>query len=230
MLSVYSPLSLRSLSCGIFLALLCLPACMTGPEEQPEEMGSTESAYSGPIPDMVSISAPPDAVGSWHQPDSEGTFDQYGYCGATAAANLLRWYDKEVSPQTAIDDGCWSWIGTTASDLGEYFEENHSELGCSYKTLDFYADSLATLRDSLSAGKPVIIQFMTGSLNAHWVTAIGVQGAGADPKIVVMSWGGFYTLQWSKLQDAWRRAWGGYYPYIICDAVSPKASALHVDR
>jgi len=219
----------RSLSCGIFLALLCLPACTPAPEIV-EQMGSTESAYSGPIPDMVGISAPADAVASWAQPDSEGTFDQYGYCGATAASNLLRWYGKEVSPSSAIDDGCWSYIGTRAPTLAAYLKRHHSELGCSYETLGFYDDGLATLRQSLEAGRPVIVQFMTGSLNAHWVTVIGVQGAGDDPQIVVMSWAGFYTLQWSRLQDAWRRAWGGYYPHIVCDSVSPLATAIHVDR
>ncbi|MBX3231761.1 MAG: hypothetical protein KIT84_42720 [Labilithrix sp.] len=222
--------ALRFLPCGIFLALLCLPACTVAPELEEEEPASTESAYFGTIPDMVPISAPAGAVASWAQPDSEGAFDQYGYCGATAASNLLRWYGKEVAPRRAIDDGCWSYVGTTPSTLAAYLRDKHSELDCSYRTLDFYADGLATLRRSLEAGRPVIIQFMTGSLNAHWVTAIGVRGAGDDPEIVVMSWAGFYTLQWSRLQDAWRRAWGGYYPHVICDAVSPLAAALHVDR
>lgn len=210
------------------LVVAILSACATTTDDTSDPVDDTSSAYTGPIPDMIGTTAPADAVASWNQPDSEGYFDQYGYCGATAAANLLRWYGSETSPRDAIDNGCWSYIGTRAPTLAAYLKKAHPELGCQYKTLGFYDDAFATLRHALESGHPVVLEFMTGKLNAHWVTAIGIQSADHDPKIVVMSWGGYYTLEWSKLQDAWRRAWGGYYPYIACDATIANASALHV--
>ena len=36
--------------------------------------------------------------------------------------------------------------------------------------------------------------------------------------------------QWSTFGDAWRNAWGGYYPHVVCNAVSGGAQALHVDK
>lgn len=205
--------------------LLPLTACAVQQQEE-EPQGTTNAAFTGRIPEMVETTAPRGAPRSWQQPDSEGLFGRFGYCGATAAANLLGWYRQNVSPRQAIDGGCWSNIGTLPSSIANYLSTSFPDLGCAAGTLPYEADSLASLRNAVGRGHPVLIEFMTGGLDAHWVTVIGFQGAGNNPKVVVMSWGGFYTIQWDALQDAWRHAWGGYYPYIICRAVSPMRSAL----
>ena len=213
---------LTFVACSILIA-----ACATSTEVEDEPIGeSAESAYSGRLATLTQINRPSGVVDSWSQPDSEGILGQNGYCGATAASNLLRWYGRDVSPRQAIDGGCWSYIGTRAPTLANYLREKQPDLGCWYGTMSWDADALTNLRTALAGGRPVVIQFMTGALNAHWVTVIGVRGAGADPTIVVMSWGGYYTTQWSDLQNAWRRAWGGYYPYVMCQGVSGHARAL----
>jgi hypothetical protein len=191
---------------------------------------SGESAFTGAIPSLVRTRQPAGTPASWPQPPSTGIVEQNGYCGATAAANLLSWYGREVSPATAIDQGCWSYVGTRPETVEAFLDHHHADLGCSYEKLPATADALGWLRGTLTAGKPVVVEFMTGELNAHWVTIVGVQGTGYDPKIVLMSWGRYYTTQWSLFEGAWRHAWGGAYPHVTCSAASPRAGALHVDK
>jgi hypothetical protein len=79
-------------------------ACGAGESELPEEdVGAAAEAYSGTIATLVDTPAPRGAPSSWSQPDSEGIVGQNGYCGATAASNLLGWYNLRVSPREAID-------------------------------------------------------------------------------------------------------------------------------
>jgi hypothetical protein len=193
--------------------------------------GSTQ-AYSGVVPDMNALEDEWNgAPKSWAQPESEGVFglQNFGYCGATAAANLLRWYGREVTPRKAIDDGCWSWIGTRPKQLAYYLQSKHADLGCQLSRMTWDADALKGIRNGLRGGRPFAIVFMTGALNAHWVTVVGVEGEGRDPKIIVASWGRYYWLQWSKLQPAWRNSYNGPYPFIMCRDRSPHAGVIKVD-
>jgi hypothetical protein len=201
------------------------------PSSEEESAGaSSEAAFTGVIPSLGRAKPPADMPASWDQPDSTGVLGQNGYCGATAAANLLRWYGREVSPADAIENGCWSYVGTRPETIGAYFANHQPDLGCRYEKLPETADALGYLRTTLAAGKPVIVEFMTGALNAHWVTVVGVYGKGADPKLVVMSWGHYYMTQWSLFEGAWRHAWGGAFPHVACDAVSTLAHALYINK
>lgn len=221
---------------AVALLTTCAAACAATDEPAADDdegatgTSSSEAAFTGAIPSLTRTKRPASTPASWVQPASTGAFGQNGYCGATAAANLLRWYGREVSPSDTIRDGCWSYVGTRAQTLAAYFTNHQADLGCRYETLDYEANALAHLRATLASGRPVVLEFMTGALNAHWVTVIGVQGSGDDPQIVVMSWGDYYTARWSTLDHAWRNAWGGYYPHVVCNAVSPGAQALHVDK
>jgi len=212
---------------AIAIAIAACGANDTTGDDADNGEASTE-AYTGTIATLVRTPAPPGMPGSWDQPDSEGILGQNGYCGATAAANLLHFYGKEVSPRQAIDAGCWSWVGTTATDLARYFKKSFPELGCYRGRMPWDADALQNLRNALAIGKPVAVQFMTGALNAHWVTVVGVHGEGEHPELVVMTWGHFAKVKWDDFKDAWRHAWGGYYPYVMCEAVSPNAKALFI--
>jgi hypothetical protein len=207
---------------------LLTAACTTATDDSEEEsaVGETSDAYTGRLATLEPTSRPRGAPESWNQPDSEGVLGQNGYCGATAAANLLRWYGREVSPRQAINDGCWSYIGTRPSTLAAYLRNKHPDLDCRYGTMAWNADALQNLKNALAGGRPVVIEFMTGGLNAHWVTVIGVRGEGANTSLVVESWGGYYTVKWNDIQDAWRRAWGGYYPYIMCQGQTAHANVL----
>jgi hypothetical protein len=223
-----SPLRFLVRSLTLAASTSLIVACSVTTEEE-DPVGQTDAAYTGPIASLTDTDAPPGAPGSWDQPDSEGIVGQNGYCGATAAANLLHWYGKEVSPRQAIDGGCWSYIGTRPAQLGKYMKNTYPDLGCAYGTMDYDADALGNLRAALAVGRPVVVEFMTGSLNAHWVTVIGVRGAGEHPELVLMTWGRFVTAKWDDFKDAWRRAWGGYYPYVMCQAISPLKSALFTE-
>jgi hypothetical protein len=228
-----------TLQLPLFLRALALATCTVtvaacGATDATEEEGeddtaevAADSAYTGSLATLKDTPAPPGMPKSWAQPDSEGIFSQYGYCGATAAANLLGFYGKNVSPQQAIDGGCWSHIGTTASRLGKYMKA-YPELGCWNGRMAYDADALGNLRTALAGGRPVIVQFMTGKVEAHWVTIVGVRGEGDHPEVVMMTWGKYKTAKWDDFKDAWRRGWGGYYPYVMCQAASPMKSALFV--
>jgi hypothetical protein len=212
--------------------LLSGSGCASTEEEEAvgEDVGEANEAYTGRVAEMKRIGRSyPGAPASWAQPDSDGTFDEKGYCGATAAANLLRWYQKDVSPDQAIADGCWSVIGTRPATLARYLQKHHASLGCALHKMDRDADALAGVRASLRAGKPLVVLFMTGYLNAHWVTIMAVEGRGPDPNLVVMSWAGFYRIKWSEFQAPWRAAYSGPYPHIQCSARSPLADKIRVD-
>jgi hypothetical protein len=212
-------------------ASACTSADSTETEEEDQVEGNAQ-AYSGVVPDMNVIGPSWNgAPASSAQPESEGVFglENFGYCGATAASNLLRWYGKEVTPRKAIDDGCWSWIGTRPKQLAYYLQSKHPELGCSLGKMTWNADALAGVRNGLRGGRPIVIVFMTGALNAHWVTIVGVEGTGPDPKIIVASWGKYYWVQWSKLQPAWRGSYNGPYPFVMCRDQSPHAGKLKVE-
>jgi hypothetical protein len=208
------------------VALIGLPACASTTGEAIDFSEQALATY----PVLEAVDRPAGAPFAWGQPASEGYFGQYGYCGATAAANLLRWYDREVSPESAIADGCWSAIGTFPSDMSAYLRKHHASLDCYYQAMWLTSDALAGLRDALAVGRPVIIMYMTDALNAHWVTVTGVHGTNDDPDIIVMSYGAYWKLRWSALKSAWRNAYGGPYPYVMCNASSPHAASLESGR
>jgi hypothetical protein len=203
-----------------------LVACVSTTEE---EIDTTAQAI-GTYPALEAIDRPSGAPPPWDQPPSEGTFGQYGYCGATAAANLLLWYGRTVSPTRAIEDGCWSAIGTFPGDMAAYLKKHHASLDCYYQWMWPWSDALAGLRNALAVGRPVIVEFMTDTFNAHWVTVTGIRGGGDDPDVIVMSWGRYHKIRWSTLKSAWRNAYGGPYPYVMCNASSPRADALENGR
>ncbi len=217
------------------LAILCalvVPACASVEDDaQGEETEQTDQAYSGPVPDLYGTSAPRNAPRSWPQPPSEGAFGKNGYCGATAAANTLAWYGRNVSPRQAIDDGCWSFIGTKPQHLAAYMQDKHADLGCSYQRFNRNGDALAYVKSILRSGRPLMIEYMVGGLNAHWVTVVGVRGQGRDTNLIVMSDGGYYTAKWETMNDAWKNGWGGPFPHVVCNAPvrGPRAQGLTVE-
>lgn len=131
-----------------------------------------------------------------------------------------------MSPPDAIARGCRSYVGT----LGAFVERDQPDLGCRYEKLPIGSDALPWGRSTLAHGKPIVVEFMTGSLNAHWVTIVSELGKGADPKLIFTSWGRYYEARWSVFDDAWRDAWGGPYPHVTCTAASPFARVMRVDQ
>ncbi len=215
----------------LIVCAVVLSACTTDSAADDDAVEQTEQAYSGPVPGLEGTRAPRNAPSVWPQPPSEGLFGQYGYCGATAAANTLAWYGPRVSPRQAIDNGCWSAIGTTPSHLAQYMQNNHGDLGCSYERFDRNGDALGYLKSLLTAGRMVMIQYMVGRLNAHWVPVVGVRGRGTNTRLVVMSDGGYYTAEWEKMKEAWKNGWGGPFPHVVCNArvTGPRAQGLWVE-
>ncbi len=193
------------------LALTLGAACAA--PAQDEATGTDEGALqSAPLAeaDMVPYPKLAGMPAVWDQPDSTGVFDERGKCGPTAVANLVRLYGIELSPEEADQEGVHWWIGTRGLSIRDWFEEKHPELGC---TLEHPTDGPAFLREHLANGQPVLVWFnMEGGLSSHWVTAVGVVG----DRVVVMSWGRYYTIPMAKLDAAWRNVYWIRRPSIVC--------------
>jgi hypothetical protein len=197
------------------LVALAVVGCSGAAETEADT--STSEAIAISI-DEETAPRPKGGPESWVQPPSDGYFGQWGYCGATAAANLFRWYGREVAPREAVDKGCWSYIaGTFPGTLRSCMNAIEPDLECALASASL-TDPLGTLRGELAGGHPVIILYMTGVVEAHWVVVTGIEGEGHDRKIVAMSDGRYIAMKWSQLAPAWGLAYDGPFPMISCQA------------
>jgi len=198
------------------------PADEAGAEGEVEEVADNVDALrSGGFSsaDMVKIPAPAGMPEPWDQPASTGWFGMNGKCGPTAVANMLRLYGREVSPAQAEGEGVRWIIGTTTWRIRRYFDSHQADLGCTFEQPE---DGAAFLRQELGAGHPVMIMYNVeeGHLQAHWVTAVALEGSGDDEHAIVMSWGRYYKMPLAPLVEAWRRVYGRRHPAVVCDQAS----------
>jgi hypothetical protein len=204
------------------VGLLALGGCSgAAAAEEEEAAGATADELQSPPlaeSDMKRIAAPAGMPAVWAQPDSTGVFDERGKCGPTAVANTLRLYGiTNVSPAQADADGVHWWIGSRGINIEEYLQEKQPQLGCS---LEHPQNGPAFLRSHVDAGHPVMVWFNMagGFLGSHWVTVVGHRGSGAAEVAIVMSWGAYYTIPMSKLDEAWRNVYAIRRPSVVCSA------------
>jgi hypothetical protein len=202
----------------VALALLFVSGCEASNEEIEDSEETTGAIGSGSIrEEVVGRSFP---VRVWPQPPDEGWFGQYGYCGPTAVANLLRLHGIEKSPRTAIDQGCWSFIGTSPGVMVRYLQREHPSLDCDHRVVPGNANPLDVLRVLLDADHPPIILFGNGGLKSHWVVVTGVSVDKRGTWVEYMSEGDFVASRWTDLQPRWESVYGFRYPLIACAATS----------
>lgn len=205
----------------LLLVLLASTACAVPEPDTEEAEGSSESALGGTAGNIPYEAVPRSfPVQVWPQPPAEGIFGQNGYCGATAVANLLRLYRIEKSPRTAVDEGCWSLIGTTVSDMVAYLDDKHGDLGCSRRYVGAGRSALDVLREHLRSNRPTIVLFKDGRIVSHYVVVVGVTRDGSDPWVEYMDSGSYYRSRWSDLEPRWSSVYGMGYPMIACDRPS----------
>lgn len=209
----------RLLACS--LAALPLVACAAEEEQAAEEEEIPAEAQAGELrsaqlaeADMTKIPNPPGMMRPWDQPDSTGWFGERGKCGQTALANLVGLYGVQLSPQEAEARGVYSVIGTRGTPIRNYLRDNHPGFGCS---IQHPTDGPGYLRSHIRSGHPVLVWFNTaGFYTSHWVPAVGIVGSGADERVIVMSWGRYYSIPMNKLEEAWRNVYGMRRPSIVC--------------
>lgn len=208
------------LTLGFVAALLT--ACATEVDDEAPAEATADELQSSPLPDgeMKAIPTPAGMPKPWDQPDSTGWFDERGKCGPTAVANVLKLYGINVSPDEADRDGVHWIVGSRGINVEGYFDAKFPNLHCS---LEHPEDGPAFLRSQIKSGHPVMVWFNTGGsfLSSHWVTAVGLQGTGASERVVVMSWGRYYTISMSKLDAAWRNVYLIRRPSVVC---TPKST------
>ena len=211
---------------AVSLAAFALTACATesDSDSDDENVGETnDELRSAPLgeSDMVQIPTPANMPAVWKQPDSEGWRGARGKCGSTALANELRLYSIEKSPDELDDAGVHFVVGTLQWEIERWLKKNHPELGC---RTSYPWDGAKALRGQLDAGHPVMVWFNLGggTLESHWVTAVGHHGSGDDEKVVVMSWGRYYEIPMKKLDDASKWVYGMRHPTVICSEATDK--------
>lgn len=209
-----SPLGILA---ACLVTALALPACVAEEGSEPVVEETSDELRSAAL-DAAFMKKYPQPAGMpkpWDQPDSTGWFDERGKCGPTAVANLLKLYKINVSPQEADTDGVNWIVGTRGTQIRDYLEDYHPQLGCK---IEHPTDGPAFLRSKLASGQPVLVWYNTsGFMQSHWVTAVGTVGSGANELVIVMSWGRYYSIPMAKLDEAWSNVYGLRRPSIVCN-------------
>jgi hypothetical protein len=125
---------------------------------------------------------------SWDQPDSDGVCGYWGYCGPTAASNIVSMVcGGSICPRD-LADTCFSWApGTTPANLARALSEVPgcgTWEACAYD-LD-HPDPLSELERSLPV--PVLLDWK-GNTVMHWVTVVGVQRQTGVCRVTFNHWG-----------------------------------------
>lgn len=214
---------------GLLLGAVMTTACAASDVDDAPPVDSTDDDFtllqSAPLEesDMKPVATPKGMPKPYDQPDSTGWFGEHGYCGPTAVANtLLLYWEGDVTPQEAYDDGVHFLIGTMGTQIVNYMSKYHPELGCSIQHPD---NGAAFLRQQIDGGHPVMVWFnMAPGPDSHWVVAVGHQGTGAAEQVIVMSWGRYYAIPMSKLVAAWKEVYGLKSPSVVC---ADKTTLIH---
>ena len=171
---------------------------------------------------LIPIDKPEQMPDVWNQPRATR---MDGKCGITANSNLLRLYGIEKSPSSLDIRKYRSWGPGLRCDK---FASNMSELsGIEFKdkTIKGQEKPIDVLKDLVKNGKPVAIEYMTGTTTAHWVIVTDVKDTKEGPELTVQSWGRYYKVKFSEIDDAWKRGYGGPYPYVVADKAMPPRPA-----
>lgn len=202
---------------AVITATTLLACASDTPEADDNAATSTdEDLRSAPLgdSDMVPIATPGGMPKPWDQPDSTGYFEEHGKCGPTALANELLLYGISKTPETLYDQGVQFVVGTLPWEIEGWIQKYDQQLGCS---IQYPADGSAEIRQQVDSGHPVMVWFNTeGGWSSHWVTVVGHHGTGANEFAVVMSWGRYYKIAMSKLDDASKWVYGLRHPRVEC--------------
>jgi len=125
---------------------------------------------------------------SWDQPTSDGVNGYYGYCGPTAASNLMANVCGVLVAPRAVSDMCFSWTpGTTPGNL-VYTLNTLGYCGrwaaCHPRPDD--ADPLSTLAKQLPVAALVD---WDGSGTLHWITLVHINRTRGPCRVVFNHWG-----------------------------------------
>jgi len=139
---------------------------------------------------------------SWDQPDSEGPGGYYGYCGPTAASNLLANMCGYLVPPSRLAECCFGLgPGTNPRALVETLNGLH-DCGrwavCHSDVLD--GDPLDTLFEQLPAAA---LLDWDGALELHWVTVVDVHRTGGSCQVVYNHWGRQDRMGCNEFIERW---------------------------
>lgn len=210
---------MRKLLVLLAVSTATMVACASEPDDDAKDDAATstdEDLRSAPLgdSDMVAITTPGGMPKPWDQPDSTGYFEEHGKCGPTALANELLLYGISKTPESLYDAGVQFVVGTLPWEIENWVKKNDQQLGCQ---IVYPEDGSAELRAQVDSGHPVMVWFNTeGGWSSHWVTVVGHHGTGAGEFAVVMSWGRYYKIPMSKLDDASKWVYGLRHPRIEC--------------
>lgn len=139
---------------------------------------------------------------SWDQPSSDGINGYYGYCGPTAAANLLmNTCGIRVSPRQ-ISETAFSWTpGTTPHNLVAALNEIE---GCGRWAVCHPSPHDGDVLGTLEKLMPVAtLMDWDGALDLHWITVVDVRRTAGSCHLVYNHWGRQQRMECNEFLTRW---------------------------
>ncbi len=199
---------------GVVLSVLFL---LTAGLEKPAIAGwghSDPEPESEAAPEIPSSAVQPDGTISNEQPDSDSWFGYSkgeGYCGQTAAANVIQMLmGNTVTVEQAARECTDFTPGTRDDTLRDYLEQ---ETGKDWSIVagtsrDQALNNLVTAvynLDTKARGlriTPIPVHVSTSNKGSHWVTVVGVDTTAGI--VTFNQWGGQYTEDLDTFMGRWR--------------------------
>ena len=139
---------------------------------------------------------------SWDQPSSDGVNGYYGYCGPTAASNLLANACGVMLPPRSLAEACFGiGPGTTPSALVGALNDIE---GCGHWVIDHANASENDPLETLHRRRPVAVLLdWQGALDLHWITLVDVVRTGGSCHVVYNHWGRQDRMDCNEFVERW---------------------------
>ena len=137
---------------------------------------------------------------SWEQPPSEGIGGYYGYCGPTAAANLVtNICGHRVTPMKFAEESFGLGPGTHPQTLSHAL----NELGCCGEwSVCEHDPSRVDVFQELQKNLPAAVMLNWTARSLHWITVMQVNYS-PSCEVIYNHWGGQATMDCNQFLERW---------------------------
>ena len=137
---------------------------------------------------------------SWEQPPSKGIGGYYGYCGPTAAANLVtNVCGHRITPMTFADESFGLGPGASPNKLSHAL----NELGCCGEwSVCQHDPEEVDVFEALQQSLPAAVMLNWSSRSMHWVTVMKVEYSPIC-RVIYNHWGDQATMGCNEFIERW---------------------------
>ena len=141
-----------------------------------------------------------EATYSWEQPPSEGVGGYYGYCGPTAAANLVtNICGHRITPMRFADESFGVGPGTSPNALSHAL----NEIGCCGEWSVCKHNVLKVdVFQELQKNLPAAVMLNWSARSMHWITVMQVNYT-PRCQVIYNHWGGQATMECNEFLERW---------------------------